>query len=166
MVELCGKLISQICSIFVEFEKFGQACREPLVPNGDRIELTNANRRNYVRFYARHMMIDAVKAQWGAFERGFKLVLGESNTNMFVWQELKQLICGSDTLDMAELERGARYDSNYSPEHKTVRMLWKVVHELSPEDQRRFLRFATGSDRAPIGGLHDLHLSKLFDCNG
>lgn len=141
-----------------EFERFGEACSEPLVPHGAAVPLTNANRRNYVRVYARHQMIDAVQKQWGAFHRGFKLVLDDEATKMFVWQELKQLICGSDDLDMHELERGARYDSNYSAEHPTVRLLWEVVHSFDDEQKRRFLRFATGSDRAPIGGLYNIRL--------
>lgn len=34
--------------------------------------------------------------------------------------------------------------------------LWEIVHELEPDEQRRFLKFCTGSDRAPIGGLGNL----------
>lgn len=36
---------------------------------------------------------------------------------------------------------------------QTIRWLWDVVHEFSLEEQRHFLKFFTGSDRAPIGGL-------------
>lgn len=34
--------------------------------------------------------------------------------------------------------------------------LWEVVHELAPENQRKYLKFVSGSDRAPIGGLANL----------
>ncbi len=34
--------------------------------------------------------------------------------------------------------------------------LWDVVHGLAPEEQRKFLKFVSGSDRAPIGGLANL----------
>ena len=34
--------------------------------------------------------------------------------------------------------------------------LWEVVHGLAPENQRKFLKFVSGSDRAPIGGLANL----------
>lgn len=36
---------------------------------------------------------------------------------------------------------------------QAVKWLWSIVKELSQEEQRRFLKFFTGSDRAPIGGL-------------
>lgn len=142
-----------------EFSVFGTPAKAPLVPHGDAIELTNANRKAYVRYYARHVLIDSVHEQWSAFQRGFNLVMANvAASEMFAWQELKELICGSDVLDMTELERGTRYDSNYSAEHPSVKLFWKVVHSLTPDEQRRLLRFATGSDRAPIGGLQNLNL--------
>lgn len=142
-----------------EFSVFGAPATAPLVPHGDAIALTNANRHAYVRYYARHVLIDSVHEQWSAFQRGFNMVMSSVVVgDMFVWQELKELICGSDVLDMTELERGTRYDSNYSPEHPSVKLFWKVVHSLSQDEQRRFLRFATGSDRSPIGGLQNLQL--------
>lgn len=34
--------------------------------------------------------------------------------------------------------------------------MWEIVHALNEEEQRSFLKFVTGSDRAPIGGLGNL----------
>ena len=39
---------------------------------------------------------------------------------------------------------------------QAVKWLWEIVNELDDEEQRRFLKFFTGSDRAPIGGLGNL----------
>lgn len=33
---------------------------------------------------------------------------------------------------------------------------WEIVHALEPEEKKKFLLFATGSDRAPLRGLGDL----------
>jgi hypothetical protein len=41
-------------------------------------------------------------------------------------------------------------------EHRVVQWLWQVVNELTPEERKLFLKFFTGSDRAPIGGLSNL----------
>ena len=46
-----------------------------------------------------------------------------------------------------------RYEGNYQADSKVVQWLWTVVNEMSLEDKRKFLKFFTGSDRAPIGGL-------------
>jgi hypothetical protein len=37
-----------------------------------------------------------------------------------------------------------------------VQWLWQVVNELTREERKLFLKFFTGSDRAPIGGLGNL----------
>jgi ubiquitin-protein ligase E3 A len=37
-----------------------------------------------------------------------------------------------------------------------VQWLWQVVGELTREERKLFLKFFTGSDRAPIGGLGNL----------
>ena len=39
---------------------------------------------------------------------------------------------------------------------QAVKWLWEIVNELDDEERRRFLKFFTGSDRAPIGGLGNL----------
>lgn len=36
------------------------------------------------------------------------------------------------------------------------RYFWEVIHEMSEEQKRLFLRFVTGSDRIPIGGMSKL----------
>lgn len=43
-----------------------------------------------------------------------------------------------------------------SPLPQVVQWLWQVVAELSPEEKKLFLKFFTGSDRSPIGGLGNL----------
>ena len=37
-------------------------------------------------------------------------------------------------------------------------MFWEVLHDLSAEEKRAFLRFISGSDRCPIDGLSQLGL--------
>lgn len=42
---------------------------------------------------------------------------------------------------------------NFSLFVQTIKWLWEAVHEFNAIEQRHFLKFFTGSDRAPIGGL-------------
>ena len=39
---------------------------------------------------------------------------------------------------------------------QVVKWLWEIVRSFSQEEKRMFLKFFTGSDRAPIGGLGNL----------
>ena len=45
------------------------------------------------------------------------------------------------------------YKINISIFLQNNRDLWEVVHSLDPECKRKFLKFTTGSDRVPVGGL-------------
>ena len=38
------------------------------------------------------------------------------------------------------------------------RHFWEIVHEFTDDQKKLLLRFATGSDRVPIGGLSKLKL--------
>lgn len=42
-----------------------------------------------------------------------------------------------------------------------MRWLWEVVHALPPDEQRAFLSFCTGSDRAPIRGLGSIRFEVI-----
>ena len=39
---------------------------------------------------------------------------------------------------------------------QVVKWLWEVVQEFDITEKRRFLKFFSGSDRSPIGGLGNL----------
>ena len=124
-----------------------------LVPGGDSIPVTAANRREYVELYVRHWLSDSVHAQFEAFARGFAQLCGGPAMALFSATELERLVCGSPVLDFGALRAAARYDGGYTAEMEHVAWLWEIVSEFAPEEARRFLKFFTGSDRAPIGGL-------------
>lgn len=77
---------------------------------------------------------------------------------MFIFQilrpeELELVICGTQMLDFHELEKAARYDDGYEKDSISIKNMWQVIHSLNDEEQKKFLFFLTGCDRAPINGL-------------
>lgn len=66
---------------------------------------------------------------------------------------MENIICGSVVLNFKELEKSARYDDGYEVSSVTIKHLWEVLHSLSEKEQKLFLLFLTGCDRAPINGL-------------
>jgi ubiquitin-protein ligase E3 A len=68
-------------------------------------------------------------------------------------EELELIITGTQVLDFKELEKVAKYDDGYEKDSVTCKQFWEVIHSLKPEEQKRFLFFLTGCDRAPINGL-------------
>mmetsp|Transcript_716 Transcript_716/g.1885 ORF Transcript_716/g.1885 Transcript_716/m.1885 type:complete len:690 (-) Transcript_716:90-2159(-) len=139
-------------------EVYGEKRTHELVPGGADLEVSAANRDDYVRAYVAHVLNGSVERQFGAFRDGFHKVCGGEALELFRWEELELLICGSPELDFDALEKGSVYEDGFSAGHATIRAFWQVVHDMEEETKRRFLVFCTGSDRVPIKGLSGLRL--------
>ena len=142
---------AQVC-----YEQYGMKMNHDLVADGGEIAVTEDNREEYVRLYAHYTLTLSIQRQFEAFQRGFHSVCGGDCLQLFRWEELELLICGSPVLDFEALERVAQYDDGYSREHPTILLLWQCIHGFSLEMQKKFLFFCTGSDRVPIKGLGNL----------
>ncbi|KAA6352673.1 MAG: hypothetical protein EZS28_051800, partial [Streblomastix strix] len=44
----------------------------------------------------------------------------------------------------------------YTPSKSTIKYFWEVVNEMSSDEKRALLRFATGSPSLPAGGFSQL----------
>ena len=137
-------------------EAFGAMSISELKPDGANIAVTNENREEYARLYADHLLVTSVEEQFGAFMKGFLLLCDGMAFSLLTPTELEQLVCGVPHLDFHALQANTQYDAGFHAEHPTVRLFWEVLHSLGTEDQRRLLFFATGCDRAPLGGLGKL----------
>lgn len=140
----------------VAADYYGEARLHDLLPGGADVPVTADNRRRFVDLYAAWLLEGSVARQSAAFVRGFRHVCGELFFELFRAEELELLVCGDPVLDFHELQRAAAYDNGYSAEHPVIQRFWRVLHSMTAEEQRKFLFFTTGSDRAPIGGLGEL----------
>ncbi|GLE00692.1 hypothetical protein PINS_up009480 [Pythium insidiosum] len=138
------------------YEVFGAVKTIELKPGGAAIAVTNENRAEYVKLYVDYILNASVAKQFEAFHKGFHLVCNGEVLEMFRWEELQLLVCGSPELDFEALEKAARYEDGYTEESECIRNFWSVVHEFSLEEKKKLLRFSTGSDRVPIRGLSSM----------
>uniref|UniRef100_A0A061R666 Ubiquitin-protein ligase E3 A n=1 Tax=Tetraselmis sp. GSL018 TaxID=582737 RepID=A0A061R666_9CHLO len=142
------------CQTFsVDVDVFGEVMSVELKPGGSSIAVTEDNRREFVELYVDYILNESVKVQFDAFSKGFLMVCGGPALNLFHAQELETLVCGEDKLDFNALRKNAKYDGGYNAESQAVVWLWEVLLEFSEHEKHQFLKFFTGSDRAPIGGL-------------
>ncbi|KAJ1983490.1 hypothetical protein H4R34_001251 [Dimargaris verticillata] len=140
----------------ITYTCYGQTHHHDLKPNGDQIPLTQSNRQEFVDRYVDFLLNVSVSQQFEAFKEGFHSVCIGSAIKLFRPEELEQLICGSSDLDFRALELVTAYDGGFSANTPVIRYFWEVAHELTLEQKKRLLFFATGSDRVPIGGLGKL----------
>jgi ubiquitin-protein ligase E3 A len=142
----------------ISYEVYGHLESKDLIENGGDINVTALNRHDYVERYADFLLNASIEKQFDHFRKGFATVCDSKIFHLFRHEELELLICGTPVLDFEELERSTTYEG-FEAEEVTIKNFWTVLHELSVEEKKRFLFFATGTDRAPIGGLARIGLS-------
>ena len=144
-------------SFSTQTEFLGVVKTHPLCEGGEDVDVTAENKESYVQLMAERTIVGAVKPQLDAFRQGFCTVTAETILSMLSASDLERAVVGERTLDFAALERGAAYEGGYDAEHTAVKRFWRVVRGLFDETERAaLLAFATGSRRAPIGGLAQL----------
>ncbi|KAI5466891.1 hypothetical protein BGZ63DRAFT_458978 [Mariannaea sp. PMI_226] len=141
----------------IDTEKYGTIVQVPLCPGGERMPVTNTNRREYVDLYIRYVLDVAVTRQFEPFKRGFYTVCGGNALSLFRPEEIELLIRGSDEeLDISSLRGVAEYDNwgtkNPDGSEPMIDWFWETFQAASPKDQRKLLLFITGSDRIPAMG--------------
>ncbi|AEO61600.1 hypothetical protein MYCTH_2311917 [Thermothelomyces thermophilus ATCC 42464] len=108
----------------IDTTRYGAVERVLLCPGGDRRPVTNANRREYVDAYVRHVLDTSVARQFEPFKRGFYTVCSSSGggsasvsaLSLFRPEEIELLVRGSagasdqTPLDVPSLRAVAQYD--------------------------------------------------------
>ena len=134
-------------------DEMGEEQRLELIPDGANIEVTNANREEYVLRYVRWILVDSIRSQWDAFQTGVMHVMEDSSLDLFLPEELELLVVGTPFLDFNALEENTKYEGGYDEESEVVKNFWKFVKEADEESLVQLLKFVTASSKAPIGGL-------------
>ncbi|KAK9965424.1 hypothetical protein ABG768_004517 [Culter alburnus] len=143
-------------------EELGVVKSYNLKPGGDKIPVTNLNRKEYTQLYIDFLLNKSIYRQFAAFYHGFHSVCASNALMLLRPEEVEILVCGSPNLDMGSLQRVVQYEG-YSKTDPTIRAFWDVVLAFSLELQKKLLHFTTGSDRVPVGGMADLNfkISKI-----
>ncbi|MBN3302772.1 HECD2 ligase, partial [Amia calva] len=140
----------------VSQEELGVLKSYSLKPGGDRIPVTNHNRKEYVQLYIDFLLNKSIYKQFAEFYYGFHSVCASNALMLLRPEEVEILVCGSPDLDLNALQRVTQYEG-YSKTDPTIRCFWDVALGFPLELQKKLLHFATGSDRVPVGGMLDLN---------
>ncbi len=97
-----------------QFDNFGSIETRPLKPGGGDIQVTRANRHEYVQLMTRWHLVDSVSPCFTAFKAGFLRICGSPALELFAADELEVAVCGLPHLDFGALEKAAVYDGGYS----------------------------------------------------
>lgn len=128
-------------------------------PSSEPSPVTSTNRHQYISDYIHFLTHQSILPQYTAFARGFFTLLSPPAVQtLFTPALLKQLVEGTQTIDVTELEHTATYQ-NCSPEEEFVQWFWLVVREFDDSQVRQLLEFVTSSDRVPVNGVGSINFT-------
>jgi E3 ubiquitin-protein ligase TRIP12 len=157
---------SVIESMGLAFTLVGDGTIE-LCENGKRTDVTLANVREYVRLNVNFLVHDTIQPYVVAFHDGFQMITGCHDARTFLQSfslsELEFLLAdkwlsGDSMWDREgkELRDHMVCDHGYTPHSRAIHDLVAILCELPLDDQRLFVKFVTGANRLPLGGLAKL----------
>jgi hypothetical protein len=149
------------CRTFVtEWEEFGAKKEYELINDGKNVPVTGSNRYTYVDKLVQWMLKDSIRPQFVSLLEGFHSVVSPESLLLLTAEELQSVMVGTPHLDFRELQLSTEYvgPENWNAENPTVQKFWAIIHDLTFEEKQKFLLFVTGSSKAPLGGLKNIHL--------
>lgn len=122
------------------------------------MSVTDKNMKSYIQKLMGCLFNDSIKVQLEAFIRGISNVFKLSSLQLFMLDELEELISGEDTSkwNRSILIDNVIPDHGYTAASKTFCNFIDYMEGLNKHDMKDFLMFVTGSPRLPIGGLKNL----------
>jgi E3 ubiquitin-protein ligase HECTD2 len=156
----------------VDTDQYGKPQSFPLVSGGETRAVNKKNREEYVDLYVEHILDKSIRKQFEPFARGFFNVCGGNALSLFRGEEIELLVRGTGELDLKHLRSATLYE-NWRPlppndtkeltepdeveaAFPVIRWFWELMSLSSTDDQRRVLRWITGSDRVPATGTAGL----------
>ncbi|CAH1781422.1 unnamed protein product [Owenia fusiformis] len=129
-----------------------------LKKGGRDIAVTLDNLEEYLRLVVHWTLVEGVSKQFESFLEGFECIFPVKHLLSFYPEELEQLFCGSkeEKWDIKMLMESCRPDHGFNHDSQAVKFLYEILTEMTPEEQRGFLQFVTGSPRLPVGGFKSL----------
>ncbi|PBP18622.1 HECT-domain-containing protein [Diplocarpon rosae] len=138
-----------------EDERFGQTTVEDLMPGGRDIEVTDANKKEYVDLMVKWRIQKRIDEQFQAFITGFHELIPAELVNVFDERELELLIGGIAEIDVEDWKKHTDY-RGYTESDEVIKFFWQTIRSWDGEQKSRLLQFATGTSRIPVNGFKDL----------
>ncbi|CAH1102309.1 unnamed protein product [Psylliodes chrysocephalus] len=138
-----------------------------LKPDGSNIPVTNENRLEYIQRLADLKLNSQLRKQCIAFRDGLNSVVPLTWLKLFSHTEL-QVIIGGDTqeIDVNDLCEHTAYGGEFSADHPTIVLFWKIVHRFTEVQKKQLLKFVTSCSRPPLLGFKELNPSFCIQSSG
>lgn len=134
--------------------------RVELVPGGEALEVTEANKAEWVRLVCEWRLFGCIEAQVGAMVRGLEAAVPRSILSQLAQliepPDLARMLAGEAEIDLADWEKHSACTGGLRRTHKVFRWFWRALRSFTPTEREQLLMFVTGSRRPPVGGFAQL----------
>uniref|UniRef100_A0A6B2EKV0 Ubiquitin-protein ligase E3C n=1 Tax=Phlebotomus kandelakii TaxID=1109342 RepID=A0A6B2EKV0_9DIPT len=138
-------------------EELGETRVVELKPEGSNIAVSNHNRMEYIHLMADYKLNRQIRPQCLAFREGLQNVIPTEWVSIFSNKELQLLISGAEhSICVQDLKCHTKYGGNYTAEHPTIVLFWRVIDNFTDIQKRQFLKFVTSCSRPPLLGFREL----------
>ena len=139
----------------VEQNEFGLNREVELKPGGASIEVTQANKNEYIDLLVKHKLSDQAKKQVQEFLQGLYDVVPRNLLRIFDPKEVELMISGLPEININDLEKHTEY-AGYSKDSVIIRWFWKTLRSYDTNLKAGFLQFVTGTSKVPLEGFEFL----------
>jgi E3 ubiquitin ligase SMURF1/2 len=150
--DITGHLENTFC---VEQDSFGERKSHELKPNGDDIQVTEENKKEYVKLYVKWRFLQGIEAQFLSLSKGFYELIPQHLLKPFDERELELVIGGLGKIDITDWKKHTRL-KHCNQDSNIVKWFWMAVESFDEEKRARLLQFVTGSSRVPLQGFKAL----------
>ncbi len=131
-----------------------------LKESGDKIEVTEENKGEFVEKLIDRLLVSGLRRQVECFRRGLLRVVPEEVVlwiaKLMTVKEIEFMVCGADEIDVDDWEQHSQYENGYTKDCRPVVWFWDVARGMTQASRAALLSFATGSSQVPSGGFRFL----------
>ncbi|XP_033745348.1 E3 ubiquitin-protein ligase HUWE1-like isoform X3 [Pecten maximus] len=135
-----------------EIQEFGVTESRDLKTDGNKLMVTEGNKKEYVKLVCQMKMTGAIRKQLNAFMEGFYDIIPKRLISIFNEQELELLISGLPNIDIDDLKSNTEYHK-YQSTSLQVQWFWRALRSFEQSDRAQFLQFVTGTSKVPLQGF-------------
>jgi E3 ubiquitin-protein ligase HUWE1 len=121
----------------------GQEIYKELIPDGHNIEVTEENKKEFVKKFCDMRIEKLVEPQLEALIKGFQTILPRDFTYFLRSNDLDLMIAGEQHIDVTEMKAHVEVEGNKDAEQ--VKWLFEILEEYTQEQLSSFLQFVTGN---------------------
>lgn len=132
----------------------------PLCENGEELVVSSENVLEYLTLTVKAFLHTTISKQVEAFQNGYFSIAPRHTLTTLSLSDWIQLLC-DPTKEMwpggyNEIKSCMICDHGYTIDSQAIQWLIDIMVEMTPMEQKLFVRFVTGSHRLPLGGLSKL----------